>query len=325
MKRQQGMALITVLMVVAIVTVVTAGMIVRQQISIRNIANQIVARQIWHYALGGEALAASILREAAKPTSDSPSPVDHLQQAWARPIAVFEIDQGRIAVSIEDLNGRLNLNDLSTRQVSAPWAKVRFERLLMKLDISPHFMQNLIEWLAEPQQMPSTFTPPNDPYLGLEPPYRATHRFFRDVSELRLVLGLSEAQYLRLRPHVSALPPGTPLNINSASALLLSTLSDELTATQLDALIRDRGQNGYSSVVDFFAHPALEGLLLEKQGLAVRSKYFEVRSDVQLEQRRRVLVSILQRQPDGRIGVLQRDLGQPSTLALEALMNEKPL
>ena len=61
MRRQQGVALITVLLVVAIVTVVTAGIIARQQLSIRSSANQLTARQAWHYALGGEALAVLML------------------------------------------------------------------------------------------------------------------------------------------------------------------------------------------------------------------------------------------------------------------------
>src|SRR5690606_7570020 len=48
-KAQRGVALITVLLVVAIVTVVSAGMIARQQLSIRTTANQLQARQAWHY------------------------------------------------------------------------------------------------------------------------------------------------------------------------------------------------------------------------------------------------------------------------------------
>ena len=57
MKHQRGVALITVLLVVAIVTVVSAAMVARQQLSIRASSNQLQARQAWHYALGGEALA----------------------------------------------------------------------------------------------------------------------------------------------------------------------------------------------------------------------------------------------------------------------------
>ena len=62
MSRQRGMALITVLLVVAVVTVVSAGIIARQQLSIRSSANQLHVRQAWHYALGGETLAKAILQ-----------------------------------------------------------------------------------------------------------------------------------------------------------------------------------------------------------------------------------------------------------------------
>ncbi|MFS6991957.1 hypothetical protein ABMZ18_23655, partial [Escherichia coli] len=54
---QNGVALITVLLVVAVVTIVCAGLIIRQQLAIRSSANQLHVRQAWHYALGGERLA----------------------------------------------------------------------------------------------------------------------------------------------------------------------------------------------------------------------------------------------------------------------------
>ena len=56
MKRQRGVALITVLLVVALASLVTAGLVLRQQLSIRSSTNQLLARQAWHFALGGEAL-----------------------------------------------------------------------------------------------------------------------------------------------------------------------------------------------------------------------------------------------------------------------------
>ena len=59
MRAERGVALITVLLVVALVTVVCASMIARQQLSIRATGNQLQVRQAWHYALGGEALAQS--------------------------------------------------------------------------------------------------------------------------------------------------------------------------------------------------------------------------------------------------------------------------
>ena len=109
MKRQRGVALITVLLVVAIVTVVCAGMIARQQLSIRGTANQVQARQAWHYALGGEALAQSILRRDLRASgngSGQPA-VDHLLEPWALPQPAYDLDegQGQVQIRIEDLAG----------------------------------------------------------------------------------------------------------------------------------------------------------------------------------------------------------------------------
>ena len=66
MKRERGVALITVLLIVAIVTVVTAALVARQHLAIRSSANQLNARQALHYAMGGEALAQGMQAKAAE-------------------------------------------------------------------------------------------------------------------------------------------------------------------------------------------------------------------------------------------------------------------
>ena len=76
MKRQRGVALITVLLVVALASLVTAGLVLRQQLSIRSSTNQLLARQAWHFALGGEAgmpLASDSERRNLKGTNPSTS------------------------------------------------------------------------------------------------------------------------------------------------------------------------------------------------------------------------------------------------------------
>ena len=99
MTRQRGVALVTVLLVVSIVTVICAGLILRQQLSIRGAANRVAIQQAWHYALGGEALGQSVLlRDLKKPGSDPRAPIDHPLEDWARPLPVFPIDQGEIGV-----------------------------------------------------------------------------------------------------------------------------------------------------------------------------------------------------------------------------------
>jgi len=173
MKAQRGVALITVLLVVAVVTVVCASMIARQQLSIRATSNQLQARQAWHYALGGEALAQSILRRDLRATHESgaaQAPVDHLFEPWALPQPAFEIEQGRIQIRIEDLAGRFNLNSLVQNQQPNAAAQVQFRRLLLRLDITEPYAERLGGWLPpRPPPRRTGSTPTSSPAASRAP------------------------------------------------------------------------------------------------------------------------------------------------------------
>ena len=316
--KQRGVALITVLLVVAIATVVTAGMIARQQLSIRSSSNQLTARQAWHYALGGEALAQALLSRDLQQAGGNPSQsVDHLREAWARKLPPFEVDDGRISVQIEDLAGRFNLNSLVVNQTLVPLAHQRFQRLLQALKIDPLFADRLVDWLDKNQQPQGSSGAEDNDYLLLQPAYRAANRRLQDVAELRLLLELSERDYRRLLPFVSALPENIGLNVNTASALVLSTLTENMSLQTAQELVQARGARGYRSVADFAAQPGLAGAGDLGQGLAVSSSFFQARSEVQLGERKRVLISVLQREADGRVLVLQRDLGQSARVLVK--------
>lgn len=311
MKRQRGVALITVLLVVAIVTVVCAGMIARQQLSIRNSANQLVVRQAWHYALGGEALAVAILeRDLKESDADPRRPVDHLLEAWARPLPVFPIEQGEIGVQIEDLGGRFNLNSLVMDGKVNRLAVERFARLLLRLQIEQPYAERLVDWLDADQETVSEFGAEDNQYLLLQPPYRTAGRELQDVSELRLLLGMSEDDYRLLLPYIAALPAGVPLNVNTASPLVLSSLADGLDPVAARAVIASRGKDGYADLRAFLDQPALAGTGVREVGLAVGSAWFQARTEVRLADRRQVLLSTLQRDIKGQVHILRRDLGQ---------------
>lgn len=323
---QHGVALITVLLVVAIAMVVTAGMVARQQLSIQSSSQQLSARQAWHYALGGELLAKAILtRDLKQPGTNPRQPIDHLQEAWARRLPPFEIDQGSVSVQIEDLSGRFNLNSLLRNGQPDAVALQRFRRLLLRLDINPAVADRLLDWLDENQQSTSASGAEDNEYLLLQPPYRTANRPLQDVSELRLLLDLDAAQFQRLQPHVSALPAEAALNVNTASAMVLSTLADNLTPEAAQALVLARGAEGFRSLAAFTAQPALAGMGELGDNLTLGSAYFLARSEVQVGERRRILTSLLRREPDGRVLVLQRDLGQAArVLPTDLQIKEQP-
>ena len=317
MKAQRGVALITVLLVVAIVTVVSASMIARQQLSIRSTANQLQARQAWHYALGGEALAQSILRRDLRATLESgaaQAPVDHLFEPWALPQPAFDIEQGRIQVRIEDLAGRFNLNSLMQNQQANAAALAQFQRLLLRLEISEPYAERLVDWLDSDQQPTGERGAEDNAYLLLDPPYRTAGRSLNDLSEMRLLLDMRDEHFQRLAPYVAALPADVPLNVNTASAVVLSTLGDNLSPSATEAMVQARRGEGFREVATFLAQPAMSGIDLKGTSLAVSSQYFQAVSDVRLGDRRLALVSLLQRQDDGEVRVLQRNLGQPPRL-----------
>lgn len=308
MKAQRGVALITVMLVVAVATVVCAGIIARQHLSIRSSANQLHVRQAWHYAMGGETLAKAVLRRDLQ-QGDPRAPVDHPAEPWAQPLAPFALDEGgELRVRIIDPTGRFNLNSLVREGAPNDAAVAQFRRLLAGLQIDAPYAERLLDWLDADQEPSGGYGAEDGQYLLAQPAYRAANRVLADVSELRLLLEMSESDYQRLLPWVSALPADASLNVNTASARVLASLAEGLALSTAEGLVARRVGQGYADVSSFLAQ--LPGLSVQSQGLAVGSQYFQVISEVSVGDRRQVLRSTVQRASDGRLYVLSRDLGQ---------------
>jgi len=309
--RQRGAALVTVLLVVAVVTVICSSLIARQQLAIRASGNQLASQQAKLYALGGEALGLAVLmRDLKEPGSDPMNPVDHPLELWAKPLPAFPIEQGEISVRIEDLAGRFNVNSLVADDRVNKLAVERFQRLLLRLEIETPYAERLIDWLDKDQEPTGEFGAEDNQYLLAQPPYRTAGQEMQDASEMRLLLGMTEEHYRRLRPYIAALPAKVPLNVNTASAVVLSSLSDSLDLAAAGALLTGRGREGYRDVRAFLDQPAMAGTGVREVGLAVGSNYYLARSEVRLDERREILSSTLQRDSQGNIRVLRRSLGQ---------------
>lgn len=313
MSGQRGVALITVLLVVALVTVVGAGLISRQQLAIRSSGNLLIHSQAWHYALGGEHLAKSIL-QADLQGGDRSQPLDHPGEPWAQPFKPFPFDGGgTLYLRIEDATGRFNLNALALADNAGLQAFGQFRRLLHLLDIGEPYAERLRDWIDEDEQVIPGGAEDND-YLLLQPAYRAANRLLADVSELRLLLGMSEEDYRRLLPHVTALPLDARLNLNSAGPLVLASLAEGLSAQTAQGLVEIRNSGGFASIEAFISQLGATGQTVVGQPLAVGSQYFRSIGEVELGGRRQVLVSLLRRDADGTLTVLARSLGQAGVL-----------
>ncbi|WP_252274064.1 type II secretion system minor pseudopilin GspK [Pseudomonas subflava] len=314
-RRQNGVALITVLLVVALVTVVCAALLMRQQLAIRSTGNQLLVRQAQYYAEGGELLAKAMLRRDL-----TEGQVDHLAEPWANPGLRFPLDEGgELRLRIEDLSGRFNLNSLAAGGQAGEQALLRLRRLLQRLQLTPAYADRLQDWLDGDQEPSGMAGAEDDQYLLLKPPYRTGPGRIADASELRLLLGMSEVDYRRLAPFVSALPSQVELNVNTAGAQVLASLGENIPESALKTAIEGRGRTGYRDPGAFVQQ--LGAYAVSPQGLSTASQYFRVTTEVLLGDRRQVLASYLQRGNDGRVRLMARDLGQEG---LAPLPTEEP-
>ena len=204
-----------------------------------------------------------------------------------------------------DLDGRFNLNNLASPN-SAQW-KVKFERLLQALQLDTNLSQNVIAWMGNGSGSASEAW-----YLGQAVPYRPALRQFAHVSELRLVQGFDSTTYARILPHVSALPPGTTININTATVPVLMTLDANLTE-QTAAAIWQEGHATFSDVSELASPPYN---IIVPAGASpmygTKSQFFLAHGDIALDGLSFTFYSLLQRNlghgptSAGGIVVLQR-------------------
>ncbi|MEA1082153.1 type II secretion system minor pseudopilin GspK [Marinobacter qingdaonensis] len=320
MGRQRGVALIMVLLAMALVVMLTAGMTQQQSIRVFKAGHYLAQQQGVSIALGAEAFARQILVRDYEEDKEENKMIDTLDEFWAMNSAVLPVDDaGVVEVQIDDLGGRINLNDLVTGNGQVdPLTKDRLTRLLAALQISEITVDVLIDWQDENDQTISAYGAEDGQYLSAEPGYRAGNQPFASVTELRLIDGMTEEIYQALAPHVATLPvSGLGINVNTATGAVLRSLSDELTDAQAKAILEKREEEPFENLQDFLALPEFAGLGLTSAGLGLQTRFFEVVSRITYDDRVVNMVSTIFRNPEGEIRTVRRDTGQKNRITKE--------
>lgn len=318
--RERGVALIMVLLAMALVVMLTSGMTQQQSIRVFKAGHYLAQQQGTSIALGAEAFAKQILVRDYENDKEESEMIDSLDEFWAMNAAILPLDDnGVVEVQIDDLGGRINLNDLVTGngQVNT-LTKERLTRLFAALDVSAINVDVLVDWIDGNDQTISAYGAEDGQYLSAEPAYRAGNQPFVSVTELRLLEGMTEEIYQALRPHVAALPvSGLGINVNTATAPVLRSLSEELTDAQAAAILEKREEEPFVNLQDFLALPEFAGLGLTSAGLGLQTRFFEVVSRITYDDRVVNMVSTVFRNPEGEIRTVQRDTGQKNRITKE--------
>ncbi|PSF06262.1 type II secretion system minor pseudopilin GspK [Marinobacter halophilus] len=318
--KQSGVALIMVLMAMALVVMLATGMSHQQSIRIFKAGHYLAQQQGHSIALGAEEFARRILVRDFEQDREDGLMVDSPDEFWAMYAAILPLDSDGVAeVQIDDLSGRINLNDLvsANGQVDS-LAKDRLTRLLRALGITAVSADALVDWIDADDQTISAYGAEDGQYLMADPPYRAANQPFVSITELRLIDGMTEEIYVALKPHVIALPvSGVGINVNTATGPVLMSLHDDMTEAQAESVLAKREEERFENLQDFLALPEFAGMGLKTTGLSLQTRFFEVVSRITYDNRVVTMVSTVFRNPEGEVRTVHRDSGQKNRITKE--------
>ena len=291
---QRGAALLTAMLTVALVTTLASAALWQQwrQVEIET-AERGRSQTSWMMT-GALDWTRLILREDA--VSAQGAGVDHLGEPWALPVQESKLStflsqdqQWRegdsevfLSGQITDAQSRMNvMNLIEDGKVSAK-ALARFAALFERLNLPLSELQNLalqLQATAEAAAKPATAT--------------ASAALMPQQTAQLLWLGLSPRTLMSLQEHITVLPEATPVNLNTASAEVLSASLPGLDLASARQAV-DQRQRGHWPSLDA-AREALgaAGRQLDEKQHSVQSRFFEVQGRMRIDnvvQQERALV-----------------------------------
>lgn len=279
-RRQRGVALLATMMAVALLTILIMDFTTSTTIAYRSAANQANQLRAYYLARSAVNVGLSLLADDARKAALSNTPrVDSLQSIWALPFPPLPLGGGWANLSVVDEARKLNINQLvaPNGQVNQPFADT-LTRLLTILGIDPtELVPALVDWL-DPDSVTSPNGAESDYYLRLIPPYEARNGPMPTIGDLRLVRGIDEATFRRLRNYLTT-TPSVRININTAPPEVLMAVAPQFqeSPSALQTILKERINQPFTNLNDVtqLVGPSAAGTL--PATLATTSDYFTIR------------------------------------------------
>lgn len=308
-RAQQGMALVIVLMLFAIISAITIEVMSRQDRFLTRADNLLQWDQRYQYAIAAEVVAVQALTmDLRKDLENSRLVDDCVEEQWAVQLPPTPYEDALLSASVQDLQGRFNLNWLvsfSNGEFVRDEARIeQLTRLLQQLLPEPNKASLLANEMAD-------WIDSNNIVDGLEGAEDADYRHRRtpnmpvahetELRALRSFLLEDNFPDPLMWGLFSALPLGTTLNVNTAAEPVLDAVVAPLAgAGAAQAIIELRNEAPITDIGDLVQQGIFEGLEAEPRNrllslLGVNSEYFQVMVDVSVNNKQSRLVTRLQR------------------------------
>ena len=285
---ERGAALLTVLLLVAVIAVMATGALERLRLATRLTGNATGIEQTRSFAEAAEALA---LSKVDTLLGQNPTRVA-LTGGWSNAPFTLPLPGGAAVARVTDGGNCFNLNGLVTTiapgvYATNPVQRATFARLMRLLQVPAQVAEQVsagaADWIdTDADQQPQGAE--DGAYTGQDPAYRTAGTLMSDPGELRAVAGVTPDLYAQLKPWLCTLPvaQAAPINVNTLTpeqAPLVAALApDTLPVSAVQAALLRRPPNGWESVGQFTA--LLPAADLSGGQAGVTSTWFRLRIDV---------------------------------------------
>ncbi|CRM13946.1 type II secretion system minor pseudopilin GspK [Pseudomonas sp. 35 E 8] len=279
--KQRGMAIISALLIAAVVAVLAGAMLTRQTVFTRSLeAEQLRIQGQW-LLQGGLERSRQMLWDARQKDV-----LTRLDQPWAR--AQGGVFEGRIV----DEQGKFNLRNLVNRQQVDTEQLQSFERLCRLIGVDPAVSRRIS------QRVIASYVPP------------AKYPMLRSLDDLSGIEGLDPIVLQRMQAYISVLPGPTWVNGNTASAEVLSAVVPQLSVSQAHGLVAERdGGHWFINRGDFVNRLRLPHIEVDSVQVGITSEWFRLQGQARREQRRVTIDALLHRPEDREPRVIWSRVG----------------
>jgi len=318
---QTGVALITVLLIVALMVSIATAMLSRLIKDMRRAEYNSNQGQLIHFMYGVESWAIGRLK-LDRLNDKAQGKVDHNKDVWHDKIKLEIVDNAaNISAVLRDVQGKFNLNNLIKASIASDKQNLRFNaqvkifnRLLQTLEINTNISDSIIDWLDKDNQVRFPQGAEDNVYMQQARAYRTANTALVSFAELNLIKGITPEIMNKLKKHITILPMNSKINVNTASKEVLIALSSLLNSAAAENIIETRKQKPFKTTQEFLdlMKKETKKKKLEPANLAelisVSSDYFECKSKMIMLNAKMISTSLINRSKN-KISVIQRQRG----------------
>ncbi|MDR1936296.1 MAG: type II secretion system minor pseudopilin GspK [Candidatus Accumulibacter sp.] len=244
-RREGGMALITAILIAALVASLAFALSARERLWLTQLGNRVDFAAAQSTVLSAIDLARLSLRDDMRNNH-----VDHLLEAWTVPVPPINVEDGRVGGRIVELQGRLNLYTLQSGGKVNAAGLLALQRLLSTQSLPAAWAGKMAEAMAA-QVTLWLKAQKLDAAAG-----RITGKLLPVASQAELgeLAGLTGADIDKLamiEPLTVLLPESTAVNVNFAPPEVLMAVTPGLSLKDAESLVSRRARAHFTSAQDF--------------------------------------------------------------------------